>query len=389
MSDDEEGTTLSLTEFDDNMELLTEKRTQLREEALESMCRFLRSQYVPQAVDGGRWNGIATYGCRLLKSASPRECAAAATLIGLSALTMGENQEFFEAVSGPLEAAALALDDEEACACAVRALGSSCFFSSSEPGDTVRCMDTLFDCFEGAQDDRPRVAAAAISEWSRLLTTAPERCDDVFDAAMAALTRALASADVEVRVHSGRAAALLFSLLHDNAAGSDGSDGEGEWDLSLFEGRCDVERLVALARSLSGTAGSKKDRARQQPEFRLIARTLQEGAAPEERVKIRMQEHRFSGWPELHQLEAVRAALSTGFHRHLECNEVLHAVFDLEVDADAERVRMSSVEKRLNKSPCSAKSKEQTRARAQRRDCSLRSESTREFVGDGDDDGYY
>jgi hypothetical protein len=176
--------------------------------------------------------------------------------------------------------------------------------------------------------------------------------------------------DVDVRIEAGYALALVFDRVREERGGvGDEETGEQPMVLRDCTDWVDAGRLEGLFGELScGTTHAKRDRAREQPVFRLISRSIEEGRVPQETLTVLFQKVSFSGWAELLRLYQLRRVLATGLQPHLEASDVLSDVLGLDINRAAVKRKLTRVEKRLERSPCSAASKAYTKQLRRTRD---------------------
>lgn len=350
--------------FEDCLDLLREKRASSRETALSRIENSLRSHYLADFLEN-RWETLTTNLCKSIVGGADAEKTKATDCLNILAMTLGKQEGLFEQVAKTLitTISDTANSDLVISACAT-ALGNMCFFSSNDPHDTASAMELLQSHFVSAKTG-PLATSAALSSWSLLLTSIPKQLViQTLDRSASHLLKLLEHADVDVRIEAGSALALLFYLLR-----SDASE-EEPFNIASFSSHLDVEHMMdsIITLSSSSSGRSKKDRTKEQPEFKIICKSLQEGEDPEETLTVKFQNFPFAGWSQMTQLKRVRNTLTTGLLTHLEQNEVLHEVFEMEVDALGHKQRLSAVDKRRFMSPNSARSKANTQGRNKDRD---------------------
>ncbi|KAH3760924.1 hypothetical protein Pelo_7266 [Pelomyxa schiedti] len=244
---------------------------------------------------------------------------------------------------------------------------------SEEEEDTDDSAEGTFHARSSHCNNGSRSTCSAVSGWSLLLTSLSlSMIPRIISENSEALLTLLEHPDVDVRIQTGHAFALLFSLLRDSTDESepfDINDCNDFFDTASFmatvEALCDAQPLP------SGLRFSKRDKNKQAPMFRQICRFIQEGIEPTEKMTIKFHPLVFTGWPQVTQLYILRETLTTGFALHMEKNTILHQLFDLRLDPHKSREKLSHVEKRRFKSGNSERAKARTQKRNVDRDVSV------------------
>lgn len=407
-----------VTESDAFAQLLDdafEKRGSTREAGLAGLINLMRTTF---KLEDAQKNEATLMGrcCHSLRKGSQTEAALAATLAGLHVLTLGGQDEALYGQLQP-ELARAIQDGGSAPAtrvAAIDALALACFVASEEEdsaSNLLRGLASIWRRASGGGD--ARVRAAATRAWSFVLTSTSPRVIGAaeIEGLLANLAGMLQSTDVELRSAAGEAVALIMSKYDmQSLLGQEGDDEDEEGDeetqeqeeragsggssassshaadaagAPLPDGRSteqpscasSLEDVVDRMRELAahGRAGAevgggvrrgaRRHRAALRAAFRGLCATLDDGSAPQVKIKLRHGDTLVvESLTDVIRINFFRRVLATGFQPHLQFNPLLHEVFGFTPAAEP-AARLSALEKRLFRSPNSASSRAQAQDR--------------------------
>eukprot|EP01117_Protostelium_nocturnum_P015617 TRINITY_DN6071_c0_g1_i1.p1 TRINITY_DN6071_c0_g1~~TRINITY_DN6071_c0_g1_i1.p1 ORF type:complete len:383 (+),score=138.58 TRINITY_DN6071_c0_g1_i1:167-1315(+) len=249
---------------------------------------------------------------------------------------------------------------------AIYALAMTNFLGNEDEIETIETLDLCRDLFESKEGNN-ELETAALDAYSLLSTTVSDHhiYDTLITRDTLSLVDLLASDAVEVRVSAGQTIALFFEV---------GRIVEGEeFDLYKFCHYAGIEvndlldTLGVLVSDKTRSRG-KKDKIRQKEPFKDIVASVEHGEPPSEILHILHQKIEFTSWNQLLQLYAIRKFLTTGLQNHLEFNNFLHEIFDLNIDKARLRTQLTQIEKRKMMSPSSDHAKYRTKNMGIQRD---------------------
>ena len=155
------------------------------------------------------------------------------------------------------------------------------------------------------------LCTAALSSWTLLVTVLPlSRVHDLLLKHAELLGKLLDAPDVDLRIATGEAIAVLYEFLADDVdEDSEGDDTEGSDDPAKEDLERVIENLAPKLKQLSTDSQkfrSKKDRKEQKSSFRDILRTIEEGDGYYEKVAINKREKlEIESWAMKKQYEMV------------------------------------------------------------------------------------
>eukprot|EP01114_Cavostelium_apophysatum_P013516 TRINITY_DN3290_c0_g1_i1.p1 TRINITY_DN3290_c0_g1~~TRINITY_DN3290_c0_g1_i1.p1 ORF type:complete len:398 (-),score=113.93 TRINITY_DN3290_c0_g1_i1:36-1229(-) len=364
--------------FEDNIELLSEKRSSTREEALDAIVKELRYHYEPDFLEKRKMTLLDAIK-RGIKRGNLKETQLSATALSLIAITLGADSEEIHRDFAPiLEEIVQKPGDADVFRAVAATYALLCFVGNMDEAVTLKSAEILHNVFSlqhnensaarEAVYDKDEAIEAAIKGWSLLLTTVSKRhiFDFVVPNDMQALIDYMRSENVGVRVAAGEAVALLFEAAMDTAEEGDG------FDLRTFgnDYGIDVDDLLDLLHTLASDKSkgrAKVDKDKQRVPFKEIRNYIENGETPNESLVFKHQRYEFHGWTQLIQLSAFREALAEGLSPHFERNDLVHQIFDVTLDKDMKKVQLSAVEKRMFMSPSSPMKKASTKSMTKER----------------------
>jgi Interferon-related developmental regulator (IFRD)/Interferon-related protein conserved region len=203
------------------------------------------------------------------------------------------------------------------------------------------------------------LARAAMRAYALLATTLPNRAiaNVEFPTHADTLCRLLAHDNLDARQAAGEVLALMFEAMRAHRGTFDIYDCVADIDVDEL-----LDTLTELARE-STRRKSKKELFAQRRIFKNIERSIVDDELDADVVVVNKQKFYFDSWARIVQLDAFRAILRSGLQAHMLDNELLHQVFDMNIDRSTVDTSMSHVQKRLTKSKNSAASKARTQSR--------------------------
>ena len=288
---------------------------------MNGLCRAFGKKFVPEFVDSRRLT-IQDIIERSLKKGKGTEQAAAANLAtSLCIQLRGEADDMYREIkpilitimtdrtSSPLARISVA-----------NTLGNLCFLAAPAITEVEAVMETFERIFaihhSGGIDCSIdwTLCTAALSSWTLLATVLPlSRAHDLLIKHAELFGKLLDAPDVDLRIATGEAIAVLYEYLADadDGGGSDGEDGvvERSDDPAKEELEKVAANLVPKLKQLSTDSQkfrSKKDRKEQKSSFRDILRTIEEGDSYYEKVAINKREKlEIESWAMKKQYEMV------------------------------------------------------------------------------------
>jgi len=326
----------------ETIDLATQKSANGRVEALNGLCRAFGKKLIPEFVDNRRLT-IQDIIEKALKRGKSNEQAAAANLATALCIQLrGEADDMYRDIKPIL---VTIMTDKSASSLArisvANALGHLCFLAAPAIAEVVSVMESFEQIFATLHSGGPDLLAlctAALSSWTLLATVLPlSRVHDLLIQHAELFGRLLDAPDVDLRIATGEAIAVLYEYVvdTDDGGGSDGEDGalEGSEDPTREELERVMGDLAPKLKQLSTDSQkfrSKKDRKEQKSSFRDILRTVEEGEGYYEKVAINKREKlEIQSWAMKKQYEMVCKALASGTNLHLTENELIRDVFEM------------------------------------------------------------
>lgn len=324
----------------ETIDLATQKSANGRVEALNGLCKAFGKKFVPEFVDNQKLT-IQDIIERSLKKGKGNEQTAAANLAtSLCIQLRGDADDLY----GDIKPILITLMTDRSASSLARisaanTLGNLCFLAApaiAEVETVMEIFEQIFTKQYSGGADMLALCTATLSSWTLLATVLPlSRVHDLLIKHAELFGKLLDAPDVDLRIATGEAIAVLYEFLADTEdGGSDGEEGTEGSDDPAKEG---IERVLdQLAPKLkqlstdSQKFRSKKDRKEQKSSFRDILRTIEEGDGYLEKVSINKREKlEIESWAMKKQYEMVCKALSSGTNLHLTENELLRGVFEM------------------------------------------------------------
>ncbi|XP_059631145.1 uncharacterized protein LOC132274017 isoform X2 [Cornus florida] len=363
---------------------LYEKRGSTRENALSAIIEAFNSNLQNEFVEK-KFVTLLHQCVNSIKRGSAREISLASHAVGLLALTTGPGdkaQEILEESVLPISQALKSRHETSKISSLLECLAIITFVGGNELEETEKSMQMIWQVVHPklgsnvvATKPSPAIITTVVSAWSFLLTTMDGRTLDPknWQESISYFSSLLDKEDRSVRIAAGEALALIFEIgnlekFSGEAKGpkdSSGHEGNKTREFAHIQGL--RAKIVNQVRSLSVEAGgkgsAKKDLNSQRNSFRDILEFLEDGYSPETSMKIGGESLRTTTWCQLIQLNFLKHFLGGGFVKHMQENEFLHEVFGFnpkKKHSSETDPRVSSIEKRLYKSPNSVLNKART-----------------------------
>jgi len=342
--------------FEDNVELLSEKRDATREAALESINRDLRLNFLYEELEQRKVTLIEAIK-KGLKKGGVKEQNLAAETLSLMCITLGtEFEDFFKDMIPTFEELIAKPPHIESLGSIISSFASTTFVSSSDPLITEKVLTILQDVFTKAEVPN-HVLEAALDGWALVITTLDEHTvyDHYTQSNIQTLIGLLQHSDVDVRLVAAECIVLLFEAARKSEQDS--------FDLQTYgsDFEVDVDGLLDILYGMKDKSKAKKDKAKQRLPFKDIRDYIENGDIPKQTLTFKHQKYDFDTWSSLIQIGAFRDILGEGLDTHFVNNELLHQIFDVTVNLDAKKIALSAVNKRMFMSPSSPMSKANTK----------------------------
>lgn len=324
------------------IDMATQKSANGRVEALNGLCRAFGKKFVPEFVDNRRLTIQDIIERSLKKGKSGEQAAAANLATSLCIQLRGEADDMYRDIKPIL---ITIMTDKSSSASArisvANTLGNLCFLAAPAIVEVEAVMETferIFSTHYSGGTDLLALCTAAVSSWTLLATVLPlSRAHELLIKHAELFGKLLDAPDVDLRIATGEAIAVLYEFLADgdDGGGSDGEDVgvEGSEDPAKEELERVISDLAPKLKQLSTDSQkfrSKKDRKEQKSSFRDILRTIEEGDSYYEKVAINKREKlEIESWAMKKQYEMVCKALTSGTNLHLTENELLRGVFEM------------------------------------------------------------
>lgn len=357
--------------LDQALEDTYEKRGSTREKALSSIVEAFTNNLQYEFVEK-KFATLLHQCLNSIKRGSAKEVSLASRVIGLLAVTVGcgdNSHEILEESVPVLSQALKSSSDSLKAASLLECLAIVTFVCGTEPDETEKSMQIMWQLAHPkmgsnvvAKKISPAVISAVVSAWSFLLTTMNGGGLDPknWQESISFLSTLLDKEDRSVRIAAGEALALIFEVgsLEKFSVDTKGS-GEGFGHIAGLKAKI-INQVRDLSAEAGGKGSAKKDLNNQRNLFRDILEFIEDGYCPETSVKIGGDSLSTSSWSQLIQLNFLKHFLAGGFIKHMQDNEFLHDVFGFAPKKKQPGSAVSSIEKRLYKSPNSALNKART-----------------------------
>lgn len=334
------------------VEQLVEKSGQLRLSALARLTKLFSENVLPTHLSG-RVETITDTVVKGLKKGN--ECAELLHFAMLLTVQIGVEQEpwaSLHSLLNQLSADPGARHIERAKAC--QALGVCSFIQAEDPQDWIEVMhhlEGLLHCKDAT------ILTAAVKSWSLLLTAVQGPIiRTLVSSVVPALNKLLDNSEIEVRIASGQAIALLVNLLYEQ------NGGEllhcSEIDQSSY--------LIQLLATDSSRYTARKERSQQRSTFKDIFQTLESGDVTPQSIRCGPEVVSLDNWAKQVRYNSFKELLGSGLNKHLMANELIRDIFELGppplIEVESKTAKME------RKSVTTARAKHRSQARGKSRD---------------------
>ncbi|KAJ9062107.1 Interferon- developmental regulator 1 [Entomophthora muscae] len=302
------------------MELLTESRTQTREDALEKLIKLFRFNYILEEVEPRQETLFKYLKKALAKGQSNKEKVLAAKAMSLLAVTLDpEDEEMFESLENGMVKVARDSDKADVRVAFLQSLAMVCFVSGVDKHDLISLSHQYIELLE--EEDTPAPVLEAILSSLGLLVAGlkmrgqSEEVRRLFIKSIDCHFDLLDYPDASVRIAAGENVALFFEVMA---------------SAKLDHGYKYLNDLVSKINMLLHDRSrfrSKKERLHQRTAFRSIVATVEDGENPEIKLKFKTRNVFIHSWVSMKMLQHFRSVLAGGLHIHMEKNELLADVF--------------------------------------------------------------
>lgn len=298
------------------MELLTESRTQSREDALEKLIKLFRYSYILEEVEPRQETLFKLLKKALAKGQSNKEKTLAAKAMSLLTVTLDpEDEEMFESLENGMVKVARESDKTDVRVAFLHSLAMVCFVSGVDKHDLISLSHQYIDLLD--EDDTPAPVLEAILLSLGLLVAGlkmrgqSEEVRRLFLKSIDYHFDLLDYPDASVRIASGENVALFYEVMI-----------SAKLDSGYKLSNDLVSKLSMLLHDRSRFR-SKKERLHQRTAFRSILATVEDGENPEIKLKFRTRNVLIHSWVSMKILQHLRNVLAGGLHIHMEKNELL------------------------------------------------------------------
>ncbi|KAF9158845.1 Interferon- developmental regulator 1 [Actinomortierella ambigua] len=363
------------------IEELGEKRASTREEALSKLSTYMTQRYAAEALDSER-DDLIDLLKKSIKRGGARECVAAAGVMALVFITIGEDDEKMFTDLAPLLKYTIINHDQTEAKVALLNFFADVAVTAGESVNAHQNGDTLAAALEAFSVLYAGLFGHGLGHSRPLMMQARRIFNKIIDP----LELLLDHSTMEVRVASGEAIALLFEILnhyqqqrdegeisedddddyeeqeqqqqqqhtHEEVHGSH-SEGNGHGEANSNRrsgGRASetyaddeededynevtgdfrfggLNQIVATLASLSTDSSrhrSKKERSAGRSAFRDILKSVESGERPRESLRLKDYDISFRGWVEILQLHFLRDRLTSGLQTHFVHNPTIHGI---------------------------------------------------------------
>ncbi|RKP24181.1 interferon-related developmental regulator-domain-containing protein [Syncephalis pseudoplumigaleata] len=300
--------------FDRAIDDLGEKRLSIREKALNQLIDILAHHYIAEKLERSKETVVDLLKRCIKREKSSHENALGMRALALCFITLGPGQDaLFQDLCFSLKYIITHTGAVELRVAGAITLAIACFVASEDAGDTYDLLG-----FFAQQLASPSTAAANQPDAQRAILNV---------------------------------LGLLLTSVDDM-----------NYNMSGLEERRDtiLLSLYDLANE-SSKRQSKKKRSAQKTVIRDVLNTIEDGEAPEVKLKFQNQIYTFNSWSQLRQLQIFREVLGEGLHVHFIENELLQDVFDFGGTAQLGSAMERLVLRQVN-APTSEISKERSRS---------------------------
>lgn len=316
--------------LDHAMDLITEKKANLRMDALELIISVLTLNVCSELLDTMRGSLIPEVINILKKKSSMEEGVLACRALGLICITLGADEDrLYGELKPVLMKLALTGAVDQVRVASLEALAVACFVCSTDERETWDLLDTCHRIFssrvEEVSDD---LCYMAIEMWALLITSITQDElvemlvyeDEKVSGPLADMRQLLLHQNLDVRIACGETFALMAEYRHSS---------EHNWSIfdeppsSIFAGVLD--RVEELAQESSKKV-SKKGKKNLKAACRVILKTLNDNVAPTIDIQMKKLNVLLHKWSEAKQYGALKGVLKTGIQEHFVHNQLIRDI---------------------------------------------------------------
>ncbi|KAG1454180.1 hypothetical protein G6F56_007387 [Rhizopus delemar] len=331
---------------------LSENRTSIREESLETIVNLFACHHVSSHIEGRLMEILALLKKSTNKHGSVKEgCLAskaiALTFVNLDDISEGDGDDLYRRILPTLRNAIKDSEEVEIKINCIKTLALITYTSASEI-DTHLIRDYIFDFIEtdGADfnvdnlstNEKDQLMAEAINAYGILFAASfSEGLVDFnvlweeVEKVMPIFEILLESSDKDTRIATGENIALIFEVVNIFTSTDENGEEFSEEDDDIEKPEYDnMSELVRTLKDLSVESSkrrAKSERAEQKSVFRDIVKSVEENIKPVEELKIGGKTILFRGWGKIIMLNAFRKTLGQGLQHHLKTNSMLKQIF--------------------------------------------------------------
>ncbi|XP_076340105.1 interferon-related developmental regulator 1-like [Tachypleus tridentatus] len=352
----------------------SQKSAKGRQICLELVRKSLTSRYMYDFIIERKMT-ITDMLERSLKKGKGEEQGTAAILAALVCihLGVGDDSEALFHELGPIFSQIVADRTASPVArdkCAA-ALGIYSFITNSGVGSLQSTMQLLHSVFSASflkgngavPSHAPELLVLhshALLAWSLLVTISSTlQVIELAESQLKKLPELLESPNLELRIAAGEAIAILYEVIREESV---------DFEIDNIENLCETLRQLATD---SHKFRAKKDRRQQRSSFRDVLRAVEEGEAPDVRVKFGREVLNIDSWCKKRQYDAICYILGSGMNLHLKENDLLRDIFELgpPVTNGGVYQKISKFDRHMgNVAACKARTKSRGKLRDKRAD---------------------
>lgn len=346
----EQEETINISQIlEEQLDNLTEKRTSTREKAIETLIKNLKMEFHYDFVKERKLTFIESIK-KGIRKGSFKEQILLAKLIDLIFITLGaESEDLFVDIYPILyEIINDNYIDQEIRSEMINTLSIICFIGNIDELKTVEIVNYLKSIWiQKDIKNKSSLLNASLKSWNLLLTSINEKkiYESIIPADMSIIVDFLKNENVDIRVTTGNCIALLFEIAREI---SENDNNEFNIDEFCKYANIDINDLIDTLGELSQDRSkqrAKKDKLKQKIPFRDIKNFIENSKIPSEILEFKHQKFFFDTWKKIIQLDMLREILGQGLQTHFENNELLQEIFQIYLDKEGKKKKLSTIEK--------------------------------------------
>eukprot|EP01134_Creolimax_fragrantissima_P006709 CFRG6709T1 len=352
------------------LESLSLKRSELREEAIESAVWGMRTCHPQQYLE--EKNELSTIIVRSVKNSSASDRERISALEALQLIFVHRTDEGRESLYNSL---ANYLDvmirdytlSPELREAAIFTISFGCFLGCNDREKISDLMEALFDLAEVEQRDNVPLAIASLDAWALLLTcVSDETAESLFYEKLSDFEEFLFSPKMELRI----SAAEVFALWLEEARESD-----EEFDTNSSDELEEIyQKLGGMVQEFESKSNSRTDRQKQRSTLGEVLNYIKDAEdVPMAIIRLPHDEVNLDTWAEKRQMDTIKQVVKSGLQFQLQVNSCLRSIFSLtgpvclsreeqrEFTTNAQRARKTKYETVLHKKSSYVKGRDKQR----------------------------